>query len=382
MNSVPLLSIVVPSKNRYEYLNSFVDAFISCDISHFELVIQDNSHIQNAEFAKKLLDCGDIRIKYNYNSEWLSVVDNCDLGVSHANGKYICMIGDDDGLVFSLVSLAISEAIKTNADAMIFNKAEYYWPDTKHAVWKDALAGKVFYKKYTGAIKEIDVERELMTVLSKGAATTLGKMPRIYHGIVKKEVLEKLHQRTGSYFPGPSPDMANSVGLSLLVKKLIEIDLPAVISGHGKKSTGGMGGEKLHHGRIEEQRHLPVKTSELWSECIPKFWSGATIYAESARLALERSGSVLKINYPYLWAFCLVFETNYTESIVRVVFNRPSEWPKVIYYTILILSFRAWNYGANYFFFSKKKQQHTFSVRNIQEAQIALHSLNLQIRRS
>lgn len=377
----PKLSIVVPTKNRYEYLEVFVDSFVEFNSPHFELVILDNSDVQNMEFHKKLISLNDPRVKYNYQGGWLSVVENCDRGVSMANGTFVCMLGDDDGVVFSLIDEVLTAADDLECDAVLFNKAEYYWPDTSHAVWKDALAGKLFCKSYSGSINFLDGMEEAKQVFNEGAAWSLRGMPRVYHGFVRKTTLDMLFKITGSYFPGPSPDMSNAVGLALLVGKYIEIDLPVVISGHSKKSTGGMGGEKLHHGKIEDQPHLPLNTAELWSYLIPKFWSGATIYAESARLAAKRTGAKLTLNYAYLWAFCLVFESQHRRSTFNVVLRYPHKWLLVIYYATSIFVFRGWNFIKNYLFFARNETSSVIAAVNIREAHKALQALNLKIRR-
>lgn len=372
----PLISIVVPTKNRYVYLENFVSSFIAFESTEIELIIQDNSDIQSIEFLSFLKKIDDIRIKYFYRNDWLSVVENCDLGIDAAFGEYVCMLGDDDGMLFKVSLDVVRYSIKNKYDAVIVNKAEYYWPDTSHAVWKDLLAGNLFYKKYSFQAKRISIENELLDVLKEGAASSLRLLPRVYHGFVKKEALDKLKSISGSYFPGPSPDMANAIGLSRVVENLVEIDVPAVISGHSKKSTGGMGGEKKHHGRIEDQSFLPKYTSKLWSNKIPKFWSGSTIYAESAKEALLRtnSSSELKLNYSYLWAYCLVFESKYLKKIIPVVLRNPFQIPLVAAYVFNLTLFRGTNYIKNYSKFNNKSNL-SIPAKSILDAQIVLNNL-------
>jgi glycosyltransferase involved in cell wall biosynthesis len=341
-----------------------------------ELIIQDNSDIQSVEFLSFLKKINDSRIKYFYRSDWLSVVENCDLAIDASSGEYVCMLGDDDGMLFKVSLNLIRYSIKNNYDAVIVNKAEYYWPDTSHAVWKDLLAGNLFYKNYSFKTKRISVENELLSVLKEGASSTLRSLPRVYHGFVKKESLNKLKAVSGSFFPGPSPDMANAIGLARVIENLIEVDAPAVISGHSKKSTGGMGGEKKHHGRIEDQTFLPKETSKLWCKKIPKFWSGATIYAESAKEALRRTNNPYqsKLNFTYLWAFCLVFETKYFKKIASVILKNPHKIPIVVVNVFSLTLFRGSNYIKNYFKFNSKSNL-SIPAKNIFEAQSILNNL-------
>lgn len=369
----PILSIVIPTKNRYFYLENFVKSFAAFNSPEIELIIQDNSDIQSLEFIDYLDLIKDKRIKYNYSKSSLSMVQNCDLSVELASGQYVCMLGDDDGLLFNISIDVVKYCINNEHDAAIINKAEYYWPDTSHAVWKGLLAGKVFYKDYKFNARNISIVRELSNVLKEGSSWSLGLLPRVYHGFVKKERLDELRKISGTYFPGPSPDMANAIGLSKVVEHLVEIDVPAVISGHSKKSGGGMGGEKKHHGKIEDQSFLPKETIKSWSNKIPKFWSGATIYAASAKEALERTNNAdnHKLNYTYLWAFCLVFETKYLKKVIPILLKNPFQIPILLVHIFNLASFRGFNYIKNYFKFNNKSNL-SISAKDIFEAQSAL----------
>jgi hypothetical protein len=114
--------------------------------------------------------------------------------------------------------------------------------------------------------------------------------------------------------------MANAVALAYVVQNYVYVSIPTIISGQSPKSTGGQGARKQHHGTIESQPHLPADTAAKWSPSIPRFWSGATIYAESARRAVAAiSGREEKFNYLYLYAACLVFERQYVREVMKVL---------------------------------------------------------------
>ena len=268
----PLLSVVIPTKNRYEYLEILLKKLSTLESSEFEVIIQDNSD-NNNDFLQYLELLDDKRVKYFYKSGWISVIDNCDLAVGNATGKYICMIGDDDGILIEPALRLLDYLESSKIDAAIVNPLSYTWPDTNHIVW-DSLSGRAFFKKFSMTYKILDSKTELEKVIGKGGSFGLNKLPRIYHGFVRRNVLEMLKKDTGTYFPGPSPDMANAVGLSNYLSEYLYADFPIIISGQGKKSTGGQGSEKQHHGRIENQSHLPKDTASKWSDKIPYFGQG------------------------------------------------------------------------------------------------------------
>ena len=66
---MPLLSIVIPTKNRYEYLFPVLDASIQYIAgSDYEIVVQDNTH-DNSPAIEYFLRQTDPRIKYFHSPE-------------------------------------------------------------------------------------------------------------------------------------------------------------------------------------------------------------------------------------------------------------------------------------------------------------------------
>jgi hypothetical protein len=313
-----LLSIVLPTKNRYEYLIPLVELLLESTSYDFEIVVQDNSD-SNEPFLTRFGKSVESRISYQYVQGWLSVIDNCDIGVSRAKGEYVCLLGDDDGILIEN-SLELLRQLKERAiDAATVQPIFFTWPGTDHAVWKDKFTG-LTSTSFSLSFTPMDARKSLSIVLDQGGSMGLQKLPRVYQSFVSRATLGKVRQFAGSCFPGPSPDMANAVALAYVVQNYVYVSIPTIISGQSPKSTGGQGARKQHHGTIESQPHLPADTAAKWSPSIPRFWSGATIYAESARRAVAAiSGREEKFNYLYLYAACLVFERQYVREVMKVL---------------------------------------------------------------
>ena len=91
MNNSILLSVVVPTKNRYKYLKKLVELFCQLATEDMELVIQDNSD-DPSDFKLFIDNIKDRRICYYYDSINLSVVDNCDRAIARSHGEFVSMI--------------------------------------------------------------------------------------------------------------------------------------------------------------------------------------------------------------------------------------------------------------------------------------------------
>lgn len=376
-NSPILLSVVVPTKNRYYYLKYLLKYVKEISLSQIEVIVQDNSDdkVGQKDFENWLRDFKEsTNIIYEYIDYPLSVIENSDLAVKKANGKYVMFIGDDD--IFSKHVLKLLFYMdKESIHAAFPKNSSYSWPSVKSRLYGDKLSGKYTPTPHTAQIKVLSGYQELVKLLQTGGTDIL-QLPRVYHGIVSRKILESICRITGSYFPGPSPDMANAVAVSLCIDKYIVVDIPYIVSGHSRQSTGGQGAEGKHFGEIRDIKHLPVDTADNWNEEVPFYWSGYTIYAESVMQSLNRmkQDSLLeKINLNYLYATCLVFDTNYKDRIWKTINNNKKD-KGVSLFTICFLYVKVWFHRIAYhvkhnaqYLSSKKNTDKVLVFENILE---------------
>lgn len=319
MNSI-LLSVVVPTKNRYTYLIALVKMFDEFKRDDIELVIQDNSD-DNTEFLKFVNNHPHLNLIYNYDPTSISVVENSDRAILNSTGKYVCFLGDDD-LLSERVCEFVQYMDKNQCDSAMFQVAKYFWPGTEFKVHKFP---NLIIRNYREVVREIDVKKELNSLITKGA-TSLNMMPKVYHGVVLRERLDSIYEQTGTFFPGPSPDMANSVALALVVKKHIYCDVPFISSGTSPKSAAGLGTKHKHEGNLKDMSFLPTDVEEKWNSNIPKVWTGPTIYAQSAILALQnmkREDLLNQFGYNYHYAYFVTFCPNYKEHFTKFAKTTP-----------------------------------------------------------
>ena len=305
-----LLSIVIPTKNRYVYLISFIKLCATFSNKGFELVIQDNSD-DNQEIREFLSKGGYDFVRYYYDPSQLSMSENSELAVQHASGRYICFMGDDDLLSEKLVDF-VAYMEQENIDSAIFQLAQYNWPGVIHKAHR--FPNLVIYT-FDGQMSRINVKREYRRLLRTGAVS-LEHMPQLYHGVVRRTVLDQVYAACGTYFPGPSPDMAVSVALSQFVKKHVRFNAPLISSGASPKSSAGLGARHMHKGELKNVSFLPKDIEEKWDDRIPRVWTGPTIYAQSTFEALKAVGrekDIDRYNFTYFLAFFDTFCEDYRE---------------------------------------------------------------------
>jgi len=325
----PLLSIVVPTKDRYKYLKHLIELINSIQSDQIELVLQDNT-ADNKEILDFFSQKEYSFIKYNHNTQPLPVCYNSDLAVLNSSGKYVCMIGDDDGITRHIVD-CVKWMEEYEIEAVVPSSISYHWPDYISSITGN-ISGTLMYKPFSQTYKYIDSLCALNELKDKGFIY-LGELPLLYHGIVRRDILDKIFRKGGTYFPGPSPDIANAVALSLIVNKYVRLDFPIVISGASKTHGGGIRKLKNKLAEIESVPFLPSNTSEYWEKNIPRIWTGETIWPESAIKALRYMGRddiVEKVNFEFMLAKFISFHFTYKKLATQLSKDKIRLWVYIL----------------------------------------------------
>ncbi|WP_203180686.1 glycosyltransferase family 2 protein [Streptococcus mitis] len=130
-----LVSIVIPTHNRYESLIRAVDSCIIQTYQNIEILIIDDNY-SNIKLREKIIS----KFK-NYDSRIKLILNNSDLGASKArnigitesNGKYISFLDDDDEYMADRILKMMDCFQRTKIDnvAMIYSYGTIVYPTGK-----------------------------------------------------------------------------------------------------------------------------------------------------------------------------------------------------------------------------------------------------------
>lgn len=309
MSNNYLLSIIIPTRNRQDVLLKSLVQIYKLVNDEVQIVIQDNS--DDDKLRVEISKFGHENIKYNYIKERLSFVDNFNTATSLADGRYLCMIGDDDGICAELIDV-VKWAEKNGYDSIIPNvDFEYFWPNSIN-LYNMESRGIARILESKPEIKNISSEKGVVDVLKNGCQNYMKyDVVKLYHGIVKKECLDEVHRVAGKYFGGVSPDIYISVALSLVCEKNLRITVPLTIAGVCKNSGSADSSNGKHVGKYSDMPHLNGHTDYEWSDLVPKFYSVETVWADSAIKAIEDMKRPDLLKYYNFAAFDAVCKLNY-----------------------------------------------------------------------
>ena len=271
-----LVSVVVPTKNRYKYLRYLIQLIDSFQLPELELVIQDNSD-DNSEILEYLKGFDNPNIKYYYSSDSLTMSGNAELGIQNASGEYICYIGDDDGVCRNIVDCV--RWMKENQIDVAVSRAAWF-------VW----GGKIrIYDTNRPPTEVIYSDERRKRLAERGMVLYKSYMPNIYQSIVKKQVLVDIVAKYGTMFPSVPPDISGALVLSYAVKKYARINVPVVIAGSSAMTGGGV----VKQGGVLPLDKVPFISADdikNWEPCIPPIWCGNYAWLNSAIKTLRFIG--------------------------------------------------------------------------------------------
>ncbi len=309
MPDAPLLSLIIPTKNRKIYLLSMLTEVVRQAPTRLEVIVHDNSDTPGLE--EEINALGASYIRYFYTSDVIGVHENFERAVAEATGDYLCAIGDDDGLILSAAIDLLEKAKMAGIEAIQSERVFYSWPGVRHRLWGDSGGRAVQENLYAGLSDHVrDPVQSLNEVFAAGSLDGLGKLPRVYHGYVARAAMDRLRERAGAYFPGGSPDMANAAALAGVVNKLMISRTITHISGHSRGSGGGQGAAGIHHAELEHAKYLLPASRDNWTPGVPRFWSGMTVYAQAAIEGTNAGGAATTVpfNFMRLCAACIVYQ--------------------------------------------------------------------------
>lgn len=297
-----LLSIVIPTKDRYEYLEQLIDLILSFKSREIEIVIQDNTY-NNTRILRYLDSRDTSSIRYDHISEQISISLNSDKAILNSSGKYVCFIGDDDGVTRFIVD-CVKWMDSKNIGILRSEYAIHKWPSF-HSPRMMKISGTLLTGVFDNKCTEYDSIECLNKLLSSGI-NNLKEMPKVYNGIVRRDILDRVYNKCGTFFPGPSPDMANAVSLCTIENKFYKINCPIIIGGHSSHLGGDTHRYSKNWGPLNEQRFISQKAQDEWSPMIPKVWSSCTVWPQSAisaLVAMDETKLLQLIDYDMVLSF-------------------------------------------------------------------------------
>jgi glycosyltransferase involved in cell wall biosynthesis len=233
--SRPILSVLIPTRNRGSYLSYAIESAINIPDEDVEILVSENySHDCSLEVANSFKDK---RLTVLRPKKPLPMHANWEFLLSKATGEWIYFLGDDDAMMPHVASYLRYIAIKyPECEALVTPRAYYFWPGTL-----DTTDGDILQADFHNYERWMDSKMLLNDLLDAKEIYLNG--PQFYSGGFHRRSLVRrvLNAQNGVYFKSVTPDAYGALMACVHTYRYLATGIPLAWVGtsDGKASFEG-----------------------------------------------------------------------------------------------------------------------------------------------
>ena len=265
-------SVIIPTRERHETLPFAIRTVLLQTFEDFEIIVCDNC--SSIETKKAVAQFNSPKIKYVRSDIPLSMHENWELAVNSSSGEYLILFGDDDGLLPNSLKVLNELLMQSTFKVIAWDRIHYHWPNLLPQQLSNQIqipiADGSFLINGAWIIKEIVEGRKPYTFL-----------PMLYNGVIKRNLIEELKNKTGSIFRSISPDIYSGFAFAQLSGEYLYLNTPMSINGGSAKSNGHSFFNKANDSVVNDFKELNNKSGVSFHWRVPYIKSIHAVVADS-----------------------------------------------------------------------------------------------------
>jgi len=231
--TTPLLSIIIPTRERCEYLVSCVRSALACSDSEIEIVVSDNASSDDTRAVVKSFD--DARLVYANPGTRVPMHDNFEFALSKSRGRHVMFIGDDDAVLPERIRRLLVLLRDKRPQIVNWHPPNYVWPGGANGD-HGLLTLKPLHLR--GGQSKRDARERLCSLADGSRESYRFGGAKIYHGCVDRKVITQVIARAGRYFFVPWPDVGAAIANLFVADTILVLGQPCTLGGESRASNG------------------------------------------------------------------------------------------------------------------------------------------------
>lgn len=238
--SKPLFTVIIPSKDRAEYLHHTLRTCSNQDYENLEIIVSDDGSSDNTKEVVLEAARKDSRIKYITPGS-VGMRDNFEFALDHVKSGYVIALGGDDGILPYGISQMWRALEETGLDILTWRPMTFLYPAIRSGKGQLNLSRP-------GKSKILRSSEYLARQASDLNYNGDSETPMFYvKGVVATKLVERVRSRTadGRFYACPTPDGFSGIVLAGEVERYAFSGLPFTIMGASPTAQGAayMSGE-------------------------------------------------------------------------------------------------------------------------------------------
>jgi glycosyltransferase involved in cell wall biosynthesis len=230
-------SILLPTRNRLEYLRLAVESVLRQDIQDWEVVISDND--SGEDIAGYVSALNDPRIVYSRTDRMVPVTENWNRALAGSQGDYIIMLGDDDALLGGYLR-RMNELIREfeHPDVVYTKALLFTYPGVDPAHPQGFLMDHGCAEFFAGASRPFVLDHARAVEVVRGAmGFRLRYDFNAQFALISRRLIDSLRSH-GDFYQSDFPDYYSMNAAFLHARRIVVDPNPRVVIGVTPKSYG------------------------------------------------------------------------------------------------------------------------------------------------
>lgn len=327
--SDPFFSIVIPTRERAHLLRFALQSALAQRFDDYEVVVSDN--FSSADTRRVVDEIRDSRVCYVRTPKVLSMPENWEFALSHAKGRYITFLCDDDALVPELLPTLARVIADTRTEVMTWSCGGYY-----HSNWPEVdKQNTAIISACTGQIKRFESSDALKKLYHD--IWPLFAAPKMLQSCCSRQVIERVKSEVGQFFVTSCPDVSAAAFTLAATEFYIHIDRILMLSGCALESTGASQYRNRKQGAQEFKRQFqedPLAYVPLKNIFGINFVADTLLRAKAKYSRLDS----VELDWEIYFMYCMEWINIYRsfgenvdqdeEELRRAISNRPAAFLK------------------------------------------------------
>lgn len=230
----PLFTVIIPVKNRGEYIENTLKTCMIQDYPNFEIIVSDDGSTDDTKEIVERLTKIDNRIKIYSHTPSLGMRDNFEFALNQVRPGYLIALGGDDGLLPGSIQKMYDILTETKTELLTWSTTKFIFP----GLYSDS--GRLILSKRKGVkiIKSNDFLKKMSINLNYNQDD---ECPMFYiKGVVSTRLIQKVKERSfeNRFYSCPTPDGYSGIVLAGEVEKYSFTGEPLSILGSTNSSQG------------------------------------------------------------------------------------------------------------------------------------------------
>jgi hypothetical protein len=225
----PFFTILMPTRNRAELLQHSIRTALAQTFSDFEILVSANNCSDDTEEVAR--STGDARVRVVNPGKTLAMPDHWDFALTHARGRYVTCLSDDDAIVPTLLATLYDLITADGAQLIVWNAGAYYYPDCQ-LIEKRRSADFPLASGKIVKLPSAGVQIEQFQLIRAPY------VPRFLNSCNPTQLSHSIQQEVGRAFVGSCPDYSYPAFLLAREPEVVFIDRPLMLAGWSSRSIG------------------------------------------------------------------------------------------------------------------------------------------------